>query len=160
MYSHAEDILHLTASLSRVLEGRLQSPGSCVRFTLHLICLYVLASFTSLILAVTPVTLPCTPPSCLPPECHQLFHHLPPLWSVSLPQDLSSDCDGMFQGYILPGANEKLNQFMEPTPNAPSPRAPLLSDPFISTPPPPPPPQHPAVVHLFSDTESFLFPCL
>lgn len=42
------------------------------------------------------------------------------------------------------------------------PHALLLSDPSSSSsaPPPPPPPQHPAVVHLFSDTESYLFRCL
>lgn len=71
---------------------------------------------------------PCCapPPLCprLPPECHQLFHHLPPLWSVSVPQDLSSDWDGMFQGCTIPGANEILNQFMEPPPPCPLPLPP------------------------------------
>lgn len=41
------------------------------------------------------------------------------------------------------------------------PHALLLSDPSSSSASPlPPPPQHPAEVHLFSDTESYLFRCL
>lgn len=69
-YSHADDILHLKASLSRILEGSWQLPGGCMPFTVHLIYLYVLASFTSLIFSVTPVT-PCAPlplpPTWMPP---------------------------------------------------------------------------------------------
>lgn len=154
-YSHTDDILHLTPSLSRTLEARqLWAVHSTFDLSacLGLICLaYIFChSFHP---AVHP------PPHFprLPPECHQLFHHLPPLWSVSLPQDLSSDWDGMFQGCTIPGANEILNQFMEPPPNAPPPML-SLSDPFISA--PPPPPLYPAVVHLFSNTDSYLFRCL
>lgn len=40
----------------------------------------------------------------------------------------------------------------------PMPLPPMLS--LSLTPPSPPPPQYPAVVHLFSDTESYLFHCL
>lgn len=156
-YSHTDDILHLTPSLSRILEA-----CGCGPFTVHLIYLCVSASFASLIFSVTPFTLLCTPtspsPASHPPECHQLFHHLPPLWSVSLPQDLSSDWDGMFQGCTIPGTNEILNQFMEPPPMALPPYALSLSDPFISA--PPPPPLYPAVVHLFSNMDSYLFRCL
>ncbi len=77
----------------------------------------------------------------LPPTAHHAhslnttspatFHHLLPLWSVSLPQDLSSDWDGMFQGYTLPSANEFLNQFMEPPPPAPLPPSLSVSPPSL-----------------------------
>lgn len=129
------------------------------------VCESVWASSVSVIFPSTPVTLPYTSPFrlpslALPPNTTSpaTLHHLLPLWSVSLPQDLSSDWDGMFQGYTLPSANEFLNQFMEPPPPMP-----LLPLPLSVS----PPSLHLLLLLCLSpcslsllQLESYLFPCL
>lgn len=101
-------------------------------------------------------------PSRLPPECHQLF---PP--SAAIVISLPSTGPLTRLGWHVPRlylTRRKMKSWtnlwslplLMPLP----PHALLLSDPSSSSAPPPPPPQHPAVVHLFSDTESYLFRCL
>lgn len=131
-YSQAGDILHPTASLSGILEGRLRLPGSCVRFTVHLIYLCVPASFTSLISAVTPVTLPCTPNPPPPAASHLNATNFSSVCRHcdQSPFHRTSHQTGMAcsKAISYQAQNEILNQFMEPPPpNAPSPpRSPSL----------------------------------
>lgn len=98
---------------------------------------------------------PCLPPPWTPPATATL-HHLLPLWSVSLPQDLSSDWDGMFQGYTLPSANEFLKPIYGASPPPPSPLPLSVSPPSL----------HLLLLGLsprslsLLQLESYLFPCL
>ena len=106
--------------------GRRRHQVAAPRFTVHLHTVFVLVCLCY-VFPSPPYTSPVHLPSlALPPPAPNTtspatLHHLLPLWSVSLPQDLSSDWDGMFQGYTLPSANE----FLKPIYGASYPPMPL-----------------------------------